>query len=109
MPDLNLIETAKGEVYKYAWRHLDKTDDVEKFTIENVYVVWFCRTLKNWKALVSTDLLDGTYYEVTYDGATESIYLDVYKKFDNVEIIQVQAGGDLANLEALRKDWAKTE
>ena len=108
MPDLKLIEIAKGEVYKYAWRHLDKTDDIERFTTDNVYVVWFCRTLQNWKALVSTDLLDGTYYEVTYDGATGSIYLDVYKKFDNVEIIR--SGDDpLTNLEALRKDWAKAE
>jgi hypothetical protein len=108
MPDLKLIETAKREVFEYALRHLDKTDELENFTIESVYVVWFCRTLKNWKALVSTDLPDGTYYEVTYDGAMESIYLDVYKKFDNVEIIR--SGDDpLTNLEALRKDWAKAE
>ena len=107
MPDLKLIETAKREVFEYAVRHLDKTDDLERFTIENVYVVWFCRTLQNWKCLISTDLLDGTYYEVTYDGAVGSIYLDVYKKFDNVEIIRT--GPELANLEALRKDWAAAE
>jgi hypothetical protein len=108
MPDLKLIETAKRHVFEYAMRHLDKTDELENFTIESVYVVWFCRTLQNWKALVSTDLLDGTYYEVTFDGATGSIYLDVYKKFDNVEIINTE-GDPLTNLEALRKDWAKAE
>jgi hypothetical protein len=107
MPDLKLIETAKREVFEYAMRHLDKTDKLENFTIENVYVVWFCRTLQNWKCLVSTDLLDGCYYEVTFDGAVESIYLDVYKKFDNVEIIRT--GPELANLEALRRDWAAAE
>lgn len=108
MPDLKLIETAKREVFEYALRHLDKTDELGNFSIENVYVVWFCRALRNWKALVSTDLLDGTYYEVTYDGTMGSIYLDVYKKFDNVEIIHTE-GDPLTNLEALRKDWAKAE
>ena len=107
MPELTFIETAKREVFEYAMRHLDKTDQLESFTIESVYVVWFCKTLQNWKALISTDLLDGTYYEVTFDGAVGSIYLDVYKKFDNVEIIRT--GGDLANLEALRKNWAAAE
>lgn len=107
MPDLTFIETAKREVFEYAMRHLDKTDQLESFTIESVYVVWFCKTLQNWKALISTNLLDGTYYEVTYDGAMGSIYLDVYKKFDNVEIIRT--GDDLANLEALRKNWAAAE
>jgi hypothetical protein len=107
MPEFTFIETAKREVFEYALRHLDKTDELDSFTIESVYVVWFCKTLQNWKALISTNLLDGTYYEVTFDGAVGSIYLDVYKKFDNVEIIRT--GGDLANLEALRKNWAAAE
>jgi hypothetical protein len=82
------IETAKFEVYKYVLKNLDKTDDVSSFTIDSVYVVWFCKTLKNWKALVSTTLLDSTYYEVTFDGAVGSIYLDVYRKVDNIEIVR---------------------
>lgn len=31
-------------------------------------VVWFSKTLQNWKALVSTNVSDGMYYEVTYNG-----------------------------------------
>ena len=55
-----------------------------KITTDEVYVVWFCKTLQNWKCLLSTSVPDGMYYEVTYNGSTVEIYLDAYKKFDNV-------------------------
>ena len=72
-------------VYAFVKERLDKTDTVE-FDITMVYVVWFSKTLGNWKALVSTALPDGKYYEVTYDGAKDCIYLDAYIKFHNVQI-----------------------
>jgi hypothetical protein len=49
-----------------------------------VYVVWFCKTLQNWKALVSTDVEDGRYYEVTYDGDKTRAYVDTYVKTANL-------------------------
>ena len=52
-----------------------------------VYVVWFCKTLENWKALVSTDMIPGIYFEVTYNGDKDEIYLDVYRKTENICII----------------------
>jgi hypothetical protein len=52
----------------------------------DIYVVWFCYTLGNWKALVSTTLPDGMYYEVTYDSHKKCAYLDAYKKFHNAKI-----------------------
>lgn len=48
------------------------------------YVVAFMKTLQNWKALVSTDLLNGHYWEVTYDGAKNQSYVDRYIKAENV-------------------------
>lgn len=78
-------EKAMRIVFDYAKAHLDITDEVP-FTLDDVYVVWFSKTLQNWKALVSTDLHDGMYYEVTYDGDDEVTYLDAYKKFQNVSI-----------------------
>ena len=48
------------------------------------YIVWKCKTLQNWKSLISTDLHDGMYYEVTYNGDKQEWYLDAYKKFENV-------------------------
>lgn len=67
-------------VLDYVRKHLDKTDkepDIE------VYIVWKCKTLQNWKWLISTDLPDGMYYEVTYNGNAQEFYLDAYKKFEN--------------------------
>lgn len=73
------------EVENYVLSHLDKSDPDPDF---EVYVVWFCYILGGWKCLVSTTLPDGMYYEVTYNKDNGSIYLDAYKKFDNVEIKQ---------------------
>ena len=42
-----------------------------------------CKTLQNSKALVSTTLPDGMYYELTYNGDKDELYLDAYKKFEN--------------------------
>jgi len=33
--------------------------------------------------LLSTDLPDGMYYEVTYNGEKKETYVDAYKKFEN--------------------------
>lgn len=53
----------------------------------STYVVWFCKTLQNWKALVSTTMPDGAYYEVTYNGDENTAYVDSYKKFDNQSVV----------------------
>jgi hypothetical protein len=55
-----------------------------KLAIEDVTIVWFAKTLQNWKALVITHTPDSMYYEVTYNGDRGETYIDVYKKFDNV-------------------------
>lgn len=61
-------------------------DGISAVTAEDVYVVWFCKTLQNWKALLSTDIPDGMYFEVTYNGDKKEAYLDAYKKIRNVKI-----------------------
>lgn len=53
---------------------------------EELYVVWFCKTLGNWKALVSTDEVSGAYWEVTYNGAKQEAYVDTYTKTGNVAV-----------------------
>lgn len=85
---VEFIPLAKQTVLDYVKAHLDVTDDI-KASIDDIYVVWFCKTLQNWKALISTTLPDGMYYEVTYNGDKKEIYLDAYKKFEN-KCIKVQ-------------------
>lgn len=82
---MTLQDIAKKIVLDYAKSHIDVTDNVQ-ITLDNVFIVWFCKTLQNWKALVSTDLPDGMYYEVTYNGDKKEVYLDAYKKFENRKI-----------------------
>lgn len=77
---------ARRLIYDYIKPRLEKTDTHITFGFDEVYVVWFTYILGNWKALVSTTLPDGMYYEVTYNAAKGETYLDAYKKFDNVSI-----------------------
>ena len=77
------IKRAKDLVMNYTNTHMDATDKVS-ITEEDVYVVWSCKTLQNSKALLSTTVSDGMYYEVTLNGDKDEIYFDAYKKFQNI-------------------------
>lgn len=74
---------AKELVVNYFNDHVDKTDK-KTITEDDVFIVWFCKTLQNWKALVSTTISDGMYYEITHNGDKGETYLDAYKKWENV-------------------------
>lgn len=82
MGDKAFIELCKKIVKDYTNEHIDKTDN-KKITEENVFLVWICKALQNNKALLSTTLPDGMYYEITYNGDKHELYLDSYKKFEN--------------------------
>ena len=68
-------------IYDYITKNLNQTGTD---TIFKVYIVWKCKTLQNWKWMVSSTLHDGMYYEVTYNGDKKEFYLDAYKKVENV-------------------------
>jgi len=69
-------------IVDYFNNKVEITDDM-KITEENVFIVWSCKTLQNNKALVSTTVSDGMYYELTYNGDKQELYLDAYKKWEN--------------------------
>ena len=75
----------KQIVVDYANKHIDKTDNMQ-IAEDDGYVVWSCKTLQNNKALLSTTLPDGMYYEITYNGDKNEAYVDAYKKFENFAI-----------------------
>lgn len=80
------FDLCKREVVEYFNQHADKTDQ-KKITEDDVFIVWACKILQNNKALVSTTVPDGMYYEVTYDGDKQQAYVDVYKKWQNYSVI----------------------
>lgn len=64
-------------------------NDIAPITLENVFVVWSCKTLQNYKALLSTTVSgDGIYAEYTYNGDKQELYEDVYKKLTNACITE---------------------
>ena len=61
----------------------------QKIDLSNVYVVWCCKTLQNYKALLSTSVSgDGIYVEFTYNGDKQELYMDVYHKIVNQKITE---------------------
>lgn len=85
MNEKDFLKLCKSEVVKYANEHLDKTDG-KRITPDDVFIVWMCKTLQNSKALASTTLFDGMYYELTYNGNKKELYFDAYKKWENKAI-----------------------
>lgn len=74
-------EYAKLLVSQY---HNSKTVAPLFITTDDVFVVWFCKTLQNWKCLLGTNTPDQMYYEVTHNGDKDETYLDAYSKVENV-------------------------
>lgn len=87
MTSTSMMDKAKKIVMDYFNAHVDVTDK-KQITMDDVYVVWFSKTLQNWKALVSTTVSDGMYYEITHNGDKGETYVDVYKKWENYKITE---------------------
>ena len=82
MTNKQFQELAVKTVVDYFNNRVEKTDN-KQITADDVYIVWLCKTLQNHKALLSTNVSDGMYYELTYTGDKKELYLDAYKKWEN--------------------------
>lgn len=84
MQNKDFVEKAKQAVVDYFNSQADSTDKNGRITADEVYVVWLVKALQNNKALLSTSVPDGMYYEFTWNGDKSEGYLDAYKKWKNV-------------------------
>ncbi len=82
MDSKEFISKCKEIISNYIMNHIDITDKINIQDFE-IFVVWQSKVLQNNKALLSTTIPDGMYYEVTYNGDKNEFYLDAYKKFEN--------------------------
>ena len=76
------IDKARRLVFEYCLKNGKWGDDPTN--LDTIKIVWFCKTLKNWKALVIDLLHTGLFFEVTYNGEKQEAYIDAYSKIDNV-------------------------
>lgn len=81
-------ELAKTIVYDQACA-LDAKEYDSFFSRDDVYVVTFTYILGYWKAMCSTTIPDGRYYEVTFNKADGVAYVDTYKKTHNI-VVQIK-------------------
>lgn len=82
MKNNDFEQLCKKTIVDYFNNRVEITDD-KKITEKDAYIVWSCKTLQNNKAMVSTNVSDGMYYELTYNGDKKELYLDAYKKWEN--------------------------
>ncbi len=65
---------------KYALKKYLNNDDCK------IIIVWKAKIIQNWKYLLITDCEDSNYYEVTYNGDKNELYIDVYSKVNKETI-----------------------
>jgi hypothetical protein len=79
--DNNKFETVVKSVVVDFLNHRSEEENVPSATEQDVFIVWLSKILNNNKALAATyNNKDNFYFEVTYNGATQEVYLDVYTK-----------------------------
>ncbi|WP_288718161.1 DUF6275 family protein [uncultured Limosilactobacillus sp.] len=78
MTNQGFIDYAKFEVQQWLWH-----EKVDGISTDDIFVVWYAKTLQNHKALLGTRFAN-YYFECTYNGDKEEMYVDVYDKVQNV-------------------------
>lgn len=66
-------------------RHHD-SDRTPPLKMSDVFIVWFAKTLDNWKAVVGSSILRGLLYEVSYSGEESEAYIEIFKKINSTRV-----------------------
>lgn len=80
MTNKRFIDYAKFKVQQWLWQNAENADGI---STDDIFVVWYSKTLQNHKALLGTRFANH-YFECTYNGDKEEMYVDVYDKVQNV-------------------------
>lgn len=70
----------------------------DKLTIKDLHLVWFAKALGNFKCVIIDLLPNQRYYECTYNGAKDELYVDIYEKQQNI----VLKGNELSSIVDLK-------
>jgi hypothetical protein len=58
--------------------------------------MWFAKTLGNWTAMIGSTIVRGLIWEVTSNVYKREVYINVYKKLNNVKVIMPDTRGENA-------------
>lgn len=73
MDNKQFLEQAKAKVMQWLDAYVVPVD------ANDVFIVWYAKTLQNHKALLSSTV-SNHYFECTYNGDKREMYIDVYTK-----------------------------
>lgn len=79
MTNQKFINFAKVKVQQWLAHNADNIDGL---STNDIFVVWYAKTLQNHKALLGTRFAN-YYFECMYNGDKEEMYMDVYNKLEN--------------------------
>lgn len=82
----NILETRLEKAVRLAYSYMKSEDAPHSLQREDVFVIWYCKTLENWKAVISAPYPGAPLIEVTYSGKNKDTNLDIYKKTEVVRI-----------------------
>lgn len=80
MTNQKFINFAKVKVQQWLSHNIDNMDGI---STNDIFIVWYAKTLQNHKALLGTRFTDH-YFECTYNGDKDEMHMDVYDKVQNV-------------------------
>lgn len=52
----------------------------------DLYIVWYCRTLQNWQAIITSPVARRLYWIVIFNSYRNEVYLNVHQKINSVKI-----------------------
>lgn len=92
MTNEEFIAVAKAKVFENYRDRIIANFETFPHSVK-IFVTWYSKVLQNHKALLGvSDPNDQHYYEITYNGDKDELYLDVYNKEENI-CIEVNENG----------------